>query len=222
MIRLPHILLLTVLPLAACSQPTLSPSAAAPTNAPHGLIAEQVDKALTQARKELREGNLSLNGELHIGDRTTAHHAEARSLPKAEITPQGDLLIEGTPVPITPAQRQQLLDYRTQMIALAEAGMEIGRQGAEIAGDAVSGALGAALSGEQAQQAFERQMEAKGQALETQARALCARLPALQARQQALAAALPAFRPYARITQADIDDCLSKQNGKPGAAVFSD
>ena len=43
--------------------------------------------------------------------------------------------------------------------------------------------------------------------------------------QQKLAAALPAFKPYATMTQQDVDDCgkdMKDRNGKKGFAVFSD
>ena len=45
-------------------------------------------------------------------------------------------------------------------------------------------------------------------------------LPALLSSQQALAASLPAFKPYARMTQSDIDDCGKDVKGK-GVAVTS-
>ena len=39
---------------------------------------------------------------------------------------------------------------------------------------------------------------------------LCGRLPDMMASQQKLAAALPEFRPYATMTQDDIDDCFDE------------
>jgi hypothetical protein len=54
---------------------------------------------------------------------------------------------------------------------------------------------------------------------------LCKRMPGLLTSQQKLAAALPAFRPYATMTQEDIDDCgrdMKDKDGKKGFAVFSD
>ena len=49
---------------------------------------------------------------------------------------------------------------------------------------------------------------------------LCKQLPGMLASQQALAASLPAFKPYARMTQADIDDC-GKHGKDNGVAVTS-
>jgi hypothetical protein len=50
-------------------------------------------------------------------------------------------------------------------------------------------------------------------------------MPDLLASQQKLAAAMPEFRPYATMTQKDVDDCgkdTIDENGKKGFAVFSD
>lgn len=216
--------LAAALPLAACSPagspppPPAAGPAAAGSSAPSSLIGRKVDEALAHARKELREGNISLNGDLAIDVNGHRVRRPDAALPKAEITPQGDLLVDGKPVAIDAAQRRQLLDYRQHVIALAEAGMAIGGKGADIAGEAVSGALSAAFGGEQARQDFERRMQAKGAAIEAEARTLCQQLPPLLALQQSLASRLPAFKPYATMTQADIDDCTKHGQGS-GVAV---
>ena len=216
--------LAAALPLAACSPagspppPPAAGPAAAGSSAPSSLIGRKVDEALAHARKELREGNISLNGDLAIDVNGHRVRRPDAALPKAEITPQGDLLVDGKPVAIDAAQRRQLLDYRQHVIALAEAGMAIGGKGADIAGEAVSGALSAAFGGEQARQDFERRMQAKGAAIEAEARKLCVQLPPLLALQQSLASSLPAFKPYATMTQADIDDCAKHGKGS-GVAV---
>ena len=143
------------------------------------------------------------------------------TLPKAEITPQGDLLIEGKAVTITAAQRAELLAYRGQILGIAEAGMAIGAQGANIAGHAVSGAIGAIFGGKDGEKEFEKKMEAEAAKIEAEAMKLCTRLPALMAGQQALAASLPEFKPYARMTQADVDDCGKDVGKDKGVAVTS-
>lgn len=48
--------------------------------------------------------------------------------------------------------------------------------------------------------------------IKPQVEKLCARLPELLKSQQALAAALPAFRPYAGMTQSDVDGCMDKRD----------
>jgi hypothetical protein len=214
--------LLICLPLLACSQPTPPPAAStpAPATANKGFIGKQVDKALAEARKELRAGNLSLNGDMHINVNGHEINHHTSTLPKAEISPKGDLLIEGKAVSLDANQRQQLLGYREQVIGIAEAGMDIGSQGADIAGTALQGVAGAIFGGDKGQKDFEAKMEAQGKQMEVQALKLCTRLPALMASQQALAGTLPAFKPYATMTQAEIDDCGKKD--KKGVAVTTD
>lgn len=214
--------LAAALPLAACSKPPAPPAppaSPAAADAPLGFIGQQVDKALAEARKELHEKNLSLNGNISLNINGKQVRHDTSRLPKAEITPQGDLLVDGKPVAIDAAQRQQLLDYRQHVIALAEAGIAIGGRGVDIAGEALGGALGAAFGGEQARQDFERRMQAKSDQIEAEARKLCVQLPPLMALQQSLAASLPAFKPYATMTQADIDDCGKSHAKGSGVAV---
>ena len=214
------------LSLLACSQPPAPPAPPSPPAPPtagsadKGFIGRQVDRAMAEARKELREGNLSINGDIDININGKQFGKSDSRLPKAEISPQGDLLIEGKKVETSAAQRQQLLAYRNQVLGIAEAGMAIGSQGAAIAGKAVSGALGAIFSSERGRKDFEQRMEAEGKKIEAEAMKLCKLMPSLLAGQQALAGSLPAFKPYATMTQADIDDCGKDAKGK-GVAVIS-
>ena len=215
--------LLACVSLLGCSQPPApaappSPPAAPSSDNAKGFIARQVDKALAEARKEMREGNLSINGDMDININGKQIGKTDNGLPKAEISPQGDLLIEGKPVAIDATQRRQLLAYRGQILGIVETGMVIGSQGADLAGKALGGVAGAIFGGEQGQAAFEKRMEAEGKKIEAEALKLCKQLPALLASQQALAGTLPAFKPYATMTQADIDDCNKDAKDK-GVAV---
>lgn len=215
--------LLASISLAACSNP--APATGAGTSpsaqpAHRGIVGEQVDRAMAEARRELRENNLSLNSGVHIN--VNGHEAgrPGSNLPKAEISPQGDLLIDGKAVAISNDQRSQLLSYRNQIIGIAEAGMDIGSKGVDIAGTALQGVGEAIFGGEQGQRDFEARMEAEGKKIEAQAQLLCNRLPPLLVTQNQLAASLPEFKPYATMTQADIDDCGKDE--ERGAAVTSD
>jgi len=210
--KLRHALLLTLaLPvLGACHPspppaPPASPSkGAASADAPQTVIGRTVEKAIVEARKELRSKNISISDGMHIN--VNGHeYKHDESLPKAEITPQGDLLIEGKQVVVDAAQRKLLLDYRNHIIAIAEAGMAIGIKGADLAGKAVGEAFGAIFGGDE--KALEARMEAEGRKIEADAMKLCAQLPPMLATQQQLAKALPAFKPYANMTQEDIEDC---------------
>ena len=219
--------LLAGLSLTACSEPPAPPAPPAPPSppvaaneSPKNFIGRHVDKALAEARKELATQNISISDGFNINVNGHEIHNKGENLPKAEITPQGDLLIEGRTVSVTPAQRQELLAYRGRIIGIAEAGMAIGGKGADLAGEALGGVVGAIFGGKEGEQAFEQRMEAEGKKIEGEAMKLCALLPALLSSQQALAASLPEFKPYARMTQSDIDDCGKDVKGK-GVAVTS-
>lgn len=179
-----------------------------------------MEKAITEARQELRTQNISINDGFNLNVNGKQVHTSDAGLPKAEITPQGDLLIDGKAVALDAGQREQLLAYRGHIIGIAEAGMAIGVQGADIAGEALAGVAGAIFGGKEGEQAFEQRMEAQGKKIEAEAVKLCTQLPALLASQQALAASLPAFKPYARMTQQDIDDCGKDAKGN-GVSVTS-
>ncbi|WP_297831835.1 hypothetical protein [Thermomonas sp.] len=208
------LILLASVPLSGCNQAPTPPAAApaasgqtAPNDAGQkGFIARQVDRAFDEARRDLHSKNLPISGNrIQIGDHRIGDNDD--TLPKAEITPQGDLLIEGKPVAINAQQRRDLLTYREQVIAIAEAGMAIGSQGVGIAGMAVGGIPGLILGGEKAQKEYEARIEAESKKIEAAARQICTQLTPLLAAQQRLAESLPAFKPYATMTQADIDDC---------------
>ncbi len=215
------LLLALSLPLiGACSQPSPPPKAATAsttgksTEAAETMIGRAAEKGLRKAREELENGNLSLNGGVHVSQhgKTVWSDEGGTRLPKAEITPKGDLLIEGKSTAIDAGQRATLLTYRRQVIDVAEAGMAIGVQGADLAGKAMSEGLANIFSvGDKDE--FERRMDANGKKIEAQARLLCDRLPPMLATQEKLAASLPAFKPYARMTREDIDDCMEEHKG---------
>lgn len=218
--KLHAIALLATLSLCACHKAP-DPSAGggqAASGEPQTLLGKAAAQGIAEARKKLQTENLTLNGDggININGRKFGGKNDP-SLPKAEITPQGDLLVDGKAVAITPEQRKQLLDYRSQLFGVAEAGMAVGLKGADLAGKALTDSLGSILSGDT--DGFEKKMEAEGKKLEADAMRICAHLPPLLAAQEQLAASLPAFKPYATMTQEDVDDC---GKGHKGAAAFSD
>lgn len=205
--------------LGACNQPSSSsspPSSATPTpevaaaaDSPKSVIGKAVAKGMRQARADLETSNLSLNGGVHISKNGKGVWAGDKNdgLPKAEITPKGDLLIEGKTVVINASQRGMLLDYRHDVIDVAGAGMDIGTQASELASKAVAEGL-ASIFDSDSKKGFEQRMDAEGKKIEASARKLCDRLPAMLDSQEKLAASLPEFKPYASMTQGDIDDCM--------------
>lgn len=199
--------------LTACGRDdSPAPASGEATAAPaeEGFVARTARNALDTARKDLVEKNISIGGTgatgLNInGFRFGGDDTRTTGLPKAEISPAGDFLIDGKPVDIDAAQRELVLAHRANIIAIADAGITIGIQGARLGAEAARGAIASALSGQSAD--FEQRMEAEGAKIEAEADRLCDNLPPLLASQQALAAALPAFEPYATMDATDVEDC---------------
>ena len=192
--------LLVALPLLAACNANERAAEADVAKAEKSVISEAIHDAITEAKKEIDHGNISLSDD---------------GKPKAEITPQGDLLIAGKKVEVTAAQRAVLADYRTQVEGVAEAGMEIGAQGADLATKAVGEALKGVFTGNADQ--VEQRVEAEAEKIKASARKLCDRLPALLAAQQKAAAAVPEFAPYATMDQKDVDECMEDHDLKVAA-----
>lgn len=228
----PALLLAAALALSACNRDGPSPpaqpageSGATSGTTDEGFIARTARAAMERARTELAEGNIGVGGTGSGGVKVNGfdfggENGSTAHLPKAEITPQGDLLIGGTAVAIDAAQRRQLLAYRTQILDIADAGIAVGMQGVELGTRAARGAIASVLSGER--DAFEARMEAEGARIEAEAQKICERLPALLASQQALAAALPDFRPYATMDASSIDNCGKEASRGSDAAAEAD
>lgn len=151
-----------------------------------------VSNAIREAKSELAKGNFKLGGE----------HG---SLPRAEITPDGQLLIDGKAVAMTESQKALTLAYRKELIAIAEAGMDIGSQGVDFAAKAVGEAIKGALSGTEAE--VRARIEAEAEQFRTAALAICDHLPALLKAQERVVGAFPEIAPYARVTVENIEDC---------------
>lgn len=199
--------LLLALPMTACTQSDPTPPVTTSSNAPvpQTALGRTVDKAMQEARRELATGNISISDGIRVG--STGQRAPSGDLPKAEITPAGDLLVDGAPVPIDAGQRELLLEYRGHVVAIAEAGMAIGVQGADLGMKAAGDAIASIFSG--AAEGVEARVEAQAAGLKAEAARLCAQLAPMLATQRELAARLPAFAPYATMTQADVDKCMS-------------
>jgi len=136
---------------------------------------------------------------------------------KAEITPQGDLVVEGRTVAVDAAQRKLLLQYRNGIIDIATAGTDIGMEGAGFGLRTAGKALRGALSGNSDD--IDAEIEADARKFEASARRICDHLPPLLNAQQQLVAQLPEFAPYAKMEQSDIDDCLDDTEGAIEAAT---
>jgi hypothetical protein len=168
---------------------------------------EEVRVEMAKARIELDNGNLSLDKGLHFGKSGKRKSADGNSLPAAQITPKGDLLIDDEAVAINARQRQQLLGYRGQVVELAKVGIDGGEKAALAALDATDVSLFRLIVGGLSG-GLERRVEASvKEHLEPIVGQICRRLPQVLESQQLLAADLPQFRPYANLEPDDIDDC---------------
>lgn len=203
------------LPLAACGQSDQTDSGAGKDvsdamkevqkqTSPSAISAE-IQKGIDQAKRELATQDISINN-VHVGHGHHDDQDDHDKLPKAVITPQGDLVIAGKTVSATPAQHTMLLDYRQQIIGIAQAGMDIGAQGANLGTQAAKEAIWGALTGK-SDKDIEERIKPQTEQIKAAALKLCQRMPDLLSSQQKLSAAMPEFRPYANMTQKDVDDC---------------
>jgi hypothetical protein len=168
---------------------------------------QEVRTEMAKARAELGSENLSIDKGLHFGKNGKRKSADNESLPSAQITPQGDFLVDGKVVAVNLQQRQQLLDYRGQVIELARVGIDGGEKAAMAALDATDVSLFSLIVGG-VSGSLERRVEASvKQHVEPLVRQICRRLPQVLESQQKLAASLPQFQPYATLERDDVDDC---------------
>lgn len=132
--------------------------------------------------------------------------ANAVGTPKAAITPQGDFLVAGKTVAVTPRQREDLLAYRAQYIDIAQQGIAIGHEGVDIGRRAVVPVVFAALFGA-SDETIDASMDKRLAGVRDATAKLCDRMPALMAAQQQLVTDLPEFEPYATLTHKQIGEC---------------
>lgn len=167
----------------------------------------EVRADLAKARVELDTENLEVGNGFHFGKDGKKKSSRDEKLPKAEITPRGDFLIEGKAVAINAAQRQQLLGYRGLVIGIAKDGIDVGERAAMAAIEATDTSLFGLIVGGLTGSLERRVERTVKQHIEPMVRQICHRLPDVLASQQQLSASLPQFRPYATLERDDVDDC---------------
>ena len=172
-------------------------------------VRKEVRIELAKAKQELDTGNLRLDNGFQFGAHDTRKSKRAKAdLARAEITPRGDLLIDGKVQAIDAGQRRQLLAYRGQVIMVAKAGIDVGQRSADAALAALGegswvGLLVGAVTG-----SLERRVErVVKQEIEPAVRGICRQLPAMMDSQQRLSASVPQFRPYATLEADDVANC---------------
>ncbi|EOW2139168.1 YggN family protein [Stenotrophomonas sp. GD03908] len=192
---------LLCLPLIACGGTSSAPDKTVGKSVAEATsgVGQTVKEAMDDARKDITQGNIKIS---------------ADKQPRAEITPDGRLLIAGKEVAANDTQRRHLQEYRGHVVAIAMDGMDVGLAGAKLGANAAGEALKGIFSGDS--EGVEKRINAEAAKIEVQAKRICDRLPAMLASQQALARELPAFKPYATMDQSDVDDC-----GKNNSVTFS-
>lgn len=196
-----------ILPLAAHAQPLAD---GIDTDVRQSLADahREASAELANARRSLETENLRLDEGIQFGKHRNGKHATASTnMHRAEITPQGDFLIDGKAQVIDATQRSRLLAYRGLVLEIARTGIDIGQHATDAVFKNVDGnwvgLFFSALTGN-----LERQVERTvRQEIEPGVRGICRMLPSVMASQKRLASGLPQFQPYATLEQADIDDC---------------
>lgn len=125
--------------------------------------------------------------------------------PDATVNAGGDLNIAGKPVATTPAQRQLLQRYYTQVQGIRSDAIATGKQGVALAGKAIGEVIGGLAAGDPDR--ISTRVEAEAEKVEARATQICVRLGVIRNVQEALAADLAAFRPYATIRADQVSDC---------------
>ena len=126
-------------------------------------------------------------------------------VPEADITAAGDLSIGGNPVAVTPAQRDLLKHYYTQVLQVRTDGIAIGKAGAAMAGHAAGSVVSGLVHGNP--DSIGPKIQARAEQLKARAFVVCSEAAALGANQNVIANAVPAFRPYASIDATDRSSC---------------
>jgi hypothetical protein len=198
-----NVLAASLLTLAAC-QPSTGNGAVA-----QGI--QEAQKGLQKASKEMEDAKQEIAQAQHkLDTENMSLSNDGNTSPKAELTPAGELLIDGKPVAMTAEQKALGHAYRTQLQSVASDGIAIGMEGAKLGIDAAASALKGILDGQSTEEVGKQAEAVAKETIKPKVEQLCARLPALLKAQQAWAAAQPEFRPYATMDQSDVDDCMDK------------
>jgi hypothetical protein len=124
----------------------------------------------------------------------------------ATITANGDLSIAGQAVTLSTEQRELTKQYYAATKQIAMQGLEIGKESAKLATQAIGSAIGGIISGKNGTE-IEKAVEAKAGNIERVADKLCASALELQAIETKLTTALPQFKPESMTVEQSKDGC---------------
>jgi len=124
------------------------------------------------------------------------------------LLPDGQFLVGGDAVALTPAQQALLKDYQAGVRVLARDAAATAKAGAATATAALV-AVASSFAGGDSSKA-EARIDAPAARTQAAAMQVCTDLASLHDQQQVIAAQLPAFRPYAKIEMDDVRGCAEQ------------
>ena len=123
----------------------------------------------------------------------------------ATINAAGDLRVASTAITVTSAERELLKRYYTGAQAVRDHGIATGKAGVATAGKAIGSVASGLLHGDADK--IDGDIQASVAKVGEQVSLICNDLAEMRTVQETLAGQLEAFRPYALIKAADVDDC---------------
>lgn len=184
--------LLSATLLSACSQDNTASTVDKIKTGVTKNIEADMNKAIEEAKSDLTDINISL-----------------KDGGQATIASNGDLKINGTAVALDQNQRTLTIAYYAATKKVAMQGMEIGKESAKLATQAIGSALGGLINGKN-EADIEKSLEAKAGNIEAVAQKLCDSALELQSIQAKLIVAVPQFTPEPMSVDTGNDGCSVK------------
>ncbi|NKJ23795.1 DUF2884 family protein [Dyella sp. SG609] len=133
----------------------------------------------------------------------------AQGAPEATIDQAGALSIDGKDIGIDDRQRELLRRYYISATAIRQHGIETGKAGAAMAGEALKG-VAESVAGDK--DSVDKRVEAQTQKITAQVMKICDDLADIKVAQDQLATSLPAFKPYTGIVdEKSVTDCRNDE-----------
>ena len=126
--------------------------------------------------------------------------------PSAYVHADGELVIAGHTVTLTPADRALAQQYYEHALGISTAGEATGQAGGQL-GVQIVGSLFAALWQDNSA-VIDRTAHRGSARVSADVRSLCSQMAGLVSTQKALVAAVPAFAPYSIIRERDVRHCF--------------
>lgn len=183
--------------LSACNQDNTASTVEKIKTGVSKNIEADMNKAITEAKSDLTDININL-----------------KDGGQATIASNGDLKINGTAVVLDQNQRTLTIAYYAATKKVAMQGLEIGKESAKLATQAIGSALGGLINGK-IEADIEKSLEAKAGNIEAVAQKLCDSALELQSIQAKLIVAVPQFTPEPMSVDTGNDGCSVHSGSEP-------